>query len=127
MTTRHFAAVVLALAMSSVAGARVSRPPTVELDGCVTPATACTDVRDVVKLRVGKDRNVDFAVERVGIPGSTASESKLLTELKLRGLTLHGPKETTDRLGSGAHVRIRGVLRSGPMMLLQSIEPRPEK
>ena len=90
------------------------------------PATECTAVRDVVKLRVG-DQKLDFAVERAGIPGSTASESKLLTELKLRGLTVHGPKEVSARLVAGAHVRVRGILRSGPMMLLQSIEPRPKR
>jgi hypothetical protein len=126
MIMRRLAATVIVLATCSVAASRTSRPPTVELDGCVMPATACTEVRDVVKLRVG-DRKVDFAVERARIPGSTASESKLLTELELRGLTLHGPKEVTDRLAPGAHVRVRGILRSGPMMLLQSIEPRPEK
>jgi len=118
--------VVLALAAATSALARSMRPPTVELDGCVMPATACTEVRGTVKIRVD-DRKVDFAVERAAVPGSTASESKLLTELELRGLTLHGPKEVTGRLVAGAHVRVRGVLRAGPMMLLQSVEPRAEK
>ena len=118
--------VVLALAAATSAFARSVRPPTVELDGCVRPATACADVRGKVKIRVD-DRKLEFAVERAALPGSTASESKLLTELELRGLTLHGPKEVTGRLVPGAHVRVRGVLRSGPMMLLQSIEPRPDK
>jgi hypothetical protein len=40
---------------------------------------------------------------------------------------VHGPKEVTGRLVAGAHVRVRGVLRAGLMMLVQSIEPRPEK
>ena len=40
MPMRHVTAVVLALATCSVAGARIARPPTVELDGCVMPATA---------------------------------------------------------------------------------------
>jgi hypothetical protein len=126
MRSFRAAVVVLALATAAPAFARSARPPTVEIDGCVMPATACADVRDVVKLRVD-DRKVELAVERVWLPGSAASGSKLLTELKLRGLTVHGPKEVTERLAAGAHVRVRGVLRSGPMMLVQSIEPRPEK
>jgi len=90
------------------------------------PATACADVRGVVKVRVD-DRKIELAVERVWLPGSAASGSKLLTELELRGLTVHGPKEITGRLAAGAHVRVRGILRAGPMMLVQSIEPRPDK
>jgi hypothetical protein len=120
------AAAVLALVVAAPAFGRSVRPPTVEIDGCVMPATACTEVRGVVKVRVD-DRKVELAVERVWLPGSTASGSKLLTELELRGLTVHGPKEVTGRLAAGAHVRVRGVLRAGPMMLVQSIEPRPEK
>jgi hypothetical protein len=126
MATFRIAVVVLALATSVPAFARSARPPTVEIDGCVLPATACADVRDVVKVRVD-DRKIELAVERVWLPGSAASGSKLLTELKLRGLTVHGPKEITGRLAAGAHVRVRGILRAGPMMLVQSIEPRPEK
>jgi len=126
MTMRHAAAILLLLATSAPTFARIAPPPVVELDGCILPATACTDVRDVVKLRVG-DRNLELAVERVFLPGSASSGSKLLTELKLRGLNVHGPKEITPRLTAGAHVRIRGILRAGPMMLVQSIEPRPEK
>ena len=119
-------AVALALAAAAPAFARSARPPTVEIDGCVKPATACADVRGVVKVRVD-DRKVELAVEQVSLPGSTASGSKLLTELELRGLSIHGPKEITVRLVAGAHVRVRGVLRAGPMMLVQSIEPRPDK
>ena len=122
----RIAVAVLALATSAPAFARSARPPTVEIDGCVLPATACADVRDVVKVRVD-DRKIELAVERVWLPGSAASGSKLLTELKLRGLTVHGPKEITGRLAAGTHVRVRGILRAGPMMLVQSIEPRPEK
>jgi hypothetical protein len=125
---RSFRAAVAVLVLAAVAPAfgRVARSPTVEIDGCVQPATACADVRGVVKVRVD-DRKIELAVERVLLPGSTASGSKLLTELELRGLTIHGPKEVTGRLAAGAHVRVRGVLRAGPMMLVQSIEPRPEK
>ena len=121
-------AAVAALVLAAVVPAfgRSVRPPIVEIDGCVQPATACTDVRGVVKVRVD-DRTIELAVERAWLPDSTASESKLLTELELRGLTVHGPKEVTGRLAAGAHVRVRGVLRAGPMMLVQSIEPRPEK
>ena len=126
MATFRIAVVVLALATSVPAFARSARPPTVEIDGCVLPATACADVRDVVKVRVD-DRKIELAVERVWLPGSAASGSKLLTELELRGLTVHGPKEITGRLAAGAHVRVRGILRAGPMMLVQSIEPRPDK
>jgi hypothetical protein len=126
MRSVRAAVAVLVLAAVVPAFGRSARPPIVEIDGCVQPATACADVRGVVKVRVD-DRKIELAVERAWLPGSTASESKLLTELELRGLTLHGPKEVTARLVAGAHVRVRGVLRSGPMMLLQSIEPRPEK
>jgi hypothetical protein len=126
MVTFRIAVVVLALATSVSAFARSARPPTVEIDGCVLPATACADVRGVVKVRVD-DRKIELAVERVWLPGSAASGSKLLTVLELRGLTIHGPKEITGRLAAGAHVRVRGILRAGPMMLVQSIEPRPEK
>lgn len=122
----RIAVAVLALATSAPAFARSARPPTVEIDGCVMPATACADVRGVVKVRVD-DRKIELAVERVWLPGSAASGSKLLTELELRGLTVHGPKEITGRLAAGAHVRVRGILRAGPMMLVQSIEPRPDK
>ncbi len=126
MATFRIAVVVLALATSVPAFARSARPPTVEIDGCVLPATACADGRGVVKVRVD-DRKIELAVERVSLPGSAASGSKLLTELELRGLTIHGPKEITGRLAAGAHVRVRGILRAGPMMLVQSIDPRPEK
>ena len=126
MATFRIAVVVLALATSVPAFARSARPPTVEIDGCVLPATACADVRGVVKVRVD-DRKIELAVERVWLPGSSASGSKLLTELELRGLTIHGPKEITGRLAAGAPVRVRGILRAGPMMLVQSIEPRPAK
>jgi hypothetical protein len=117
----------VALVVAVVAGARgPRRPPTVEIDGCVMPATACTDVRGVVKVREG-DRKLELAVERVFLPGSTASPSQLLTELKLRGMSVHGPSELTTRLVAGAHLRIRGLFRPGPMMLLQSVEPRPDE
>jgi hypothetical protein len=126
MRSLRAVAIVLTLATAAPVFARSARPPTVEIDGCVMPATACADVRGVVKVRVG-DRKIELAVERVWLPGSAASGSKLLTELELRGLTVHGPKEVTGRLAPGAHVRVRGVLRTGPMMLVQSIEPRPAK
>src|SRR6185503_12267021 len=85
MRSFRIAAVVLALAATVPAFARVARSPTVEIDGCVMPATACTDVRGTVKVRVD-DRKLELAVERVSLPGSGASGSKLLTELELRGL-----------------------------------------
>lgn len=116
---------VAVLVPCAMANARTRRSPTVEIDGCIMPATACTAVHDVVKVREG-DRKLDLAVERIDVPGTTAAPSKLLTELKLRGMAVHGPSELTTRLTAGAHVRIRGVLRAGPMMLLQSVEPRPE-
>ncbi len=118
--------VLVGIAMAAVASARIRRSPTVEIDGCIMPATACTAVRDIVKVREG-DRKLELAVERVDVPGTTASSSKLLTELKLRGMAVHGPSELTSRLVAGGHVRIRGVLRPGPMMLLQSVEPRPDE
>jgi hypothetical protein len=109
-----------------LASAQVSRPPIVEIDGCVMPAPACASLHDVIRLRV-EDRKLELAVERLTLPMSAASSSKVLTELKLRGVSPHGPSELTARLVAGAHLRIRGVLRSGPYLLLQSVEPRPEK
>jgi hypothetical protein len=117
---------VLVLGVPSLAAPRVSRPPVVEIDGCVMPAPACGSVRDVIRLRAG-DRKLELAVERLSVPMSTTSSSKVLDELKLRGVSAHGPSELTARLVAGAHLRIRGVLRSGPYLLLQSVEPRPEK
>ena len=114
--------------LSPPAMGRVGRgaPPTAELDGCVMPAEACASTRDVVRMRVG-DRKLEFAVERLSLPTSGASGSKVLTELKLRGVSVQGPKELTEKLTTGAHLRLRGVLRPGPFLLLQSAEPRPEK
>jgi hypothetical protein len=89
------------------------------------PAEACASTRDIVRMRVG-DRKIDFAVERLSFPTSGASSSKVLTELKLRGASVQGPKELTEKLTTGAHLRLRGTLRTGPFLLLQSVEPRPQ-
>ncbi len=112
----------LALAIAALASARIAPPPTVEIDGCLMPAAPCTAVRDVINLRVG-DQKLEFGVERLSFPTSTVSGSKVLTELKLRGVSVHGPAELTERLVTGAHLRLRGVLRPGRMLLLQSVEP----
>ena len=113
------------LAVVSPVWARASRPLLVEIDGCIMPAPPCDTVRDTIRMREG-DRKLDFGVERLTLPTSTASSSNVLTELKLRGVSVHGPDELTGRLVGGAHVRVRGVLRPGPYLLLQSVEPRPE-
>ena len=125
MTFLRGLVVALVLAISSIAAARVSVPPQVEIDGCVMPAPACASVSDVIRLREG-DRKLEFAVERLVFPTSHASSSKALTELKLRGVSAHGPAELTAKLVAGAHLRLRGVLRAGPILMLLSVEPRPE-
>lgn len=103
-------------------------PPAVELDGCVRPSEACSDkIRDVVQIDDGK-RKLPFAVETVRLPlNPRASTGKLLTELKLRGLRVHGPDEIVQKIVPGAHVRVRGTLFTGPRMLLQGVDPLGEK
>jgi hypothetical protein len=101
-------------------------PPTAELDGCVMPAEACASVRDIVQMRVG-GRKIEFAVEHLSFPTSGASGTKVLTELKLRGVNVQGPKELTEKLTTGASLRVRGLLRTGPFLMLQSVEPRSQK
>jgi hypothetical protein len=88
------------------------------------PAEACASIRDIVPMRVGH-REIEFAVERLSFPTSGASSSKVLTELKLRGASVQGPKKLTEKLITGAHLRLRGIVRPGPFLLLQSVEPRP--
>ena len=117
--------VLIVLVAASVAAAR-RLPPTVEIDGCVMPAAACPTPSDVITLRVG-DGELRFGVERLSLPPSNASSAKILTELRLRGATVNGPEELTRRLVAGAHLRLRAALMSGPRLLLQSVEPRPEQ
>ncbi len=127
--TRVVHAVLLGVTLiASVAAARTRGvPPTVELDGCVMPAAACPAPRDVITLRAG-ERSLEFAVEEIRFPTSGVSASKALTEMKLRAFAVHGPKELLDKLGAGAHVRVRGPVRFGSQyLLLQSVEPLPQK
>jgi hypothetical protein len=125
MTPRRAALVTLLLVATSAAAARLAPPPTVEIDGCVMPAKACAKPRDVIVMRLG-DEKLDFGVERLSLPTSNASSAKVLTELRLRGVSVHGPGELTARLVKGAHLRLRGVLRPGPYLLMQSVEARPD-
>jgi len=121
-------ALVASLLVATAAPARMgSVPPTIELDGCVMPATACPKPREVIKLRLD-ERPIEFAVDDLRFPTSGASTSKALTELRLRTFAVHGPKEFVARLAAGAHVRVRGPVRFGSRyLLLQSVEPLPEQ
>jgi len=117
-----------AILIATVATARVaSAPPTIELDGCVMPASACPKPREVIKLRTD-ERTIEFAVDDIRFPTSGASTSKALTELKLRTFALHGPKEFVEKLAAGARVRVRGAARFGSRyILLQAVEPLPQQ
>jgi hypothetical protein len=121
------AALMAALLMAVPVAARLAAPVTVDIDGCVMPATAkaCAKPRDVITMRVG-DQKLDFAVEQLSLPTSSVSSAKVLTEFRLRGVTVNGPSELTAQLVKGAHLRLRGVLRTGPRLLLQLVEPRPD-
>ena len=120
-------AAMLVLASTSASARMGSRvPPTVELEGCVMPTEACTASRDTIHMKV-EDRTLEFRVERLTFPTSGASGSKALTELKLRGVSVHGPKPLLAKLVPGTVIRLRGTLRTGPYLLLQSVEPRAER
>lgn len=112
--------------IATAAMARVrSAPPTLELDGCVLPASACPKPRDVITLRVD-ERSLEFAVDEIRFPTSGASTSKALTEMKLHAFAVHGPKEFAAKLTAGAHVRVRAAARFGSRyLLLQAVEPLP--
>jgi hypothetical protein len=118
-----FAVLVVAMPVAAV---RVRAPVTVDIDGCVMPATACPKPRDVFTMRL-RDQKLDFAVEQLSAPTSGVSPSKVLTELRLRGAAVNGPAELTARLTKGAHLRIRAIVQTGPRLLLQSIELRPDR
>ena len=117
--TLLFAAV---LAASSAAARGL--PLIVELDGCVEPATACT-ASDRVTLNEG-ERKLSFAVETLRVLSSSgATSGKVLTEMTLRPLSVHGPDELVRKLEPGAHVRMKAALRLRERYLMvQSIEPR---
>jgi hypothetical protein len=112
-----------AVLVASNAAAR-ALPLIVELDGCVEPATACK-TSDRVTLNEG-DRKLTFAVETLRVLSSAAVTSgKLLTEMTLRPLRVHGPDELVHKLEPGAHVRMKAALRMRERYLMvQSIEPR---
>ena len=114
--------VLLAVAASALAGHGV--PPVVELDGCILPATSCTKVREEVEMVIDDQRR-KFAVEDLRfVSGLAGSTSKLLTEIRLRGLQVQGPKELKARLEPGSRRRVRGLLRlSTRNFLLQAVEP----
>ena len=98
MKTLALATIVLLGILPDFVGARTRGvPPVVELDGCVMPADGCAKVRDVVTMNVG-GRKLEFAVEQLRLPTSTASPGKVLTELKLRPINVQGPKELTAKL-----------------------------
>ena len=101
----------------------MARPVIAQMDGCVLPSEACKTPRETIRMRVG-DRKLEFAVEEMTFPNTGASSSKALTELKLRGVSLQGPKELTEKVTTGSHLRLRGALRPGPFLLLESVEPR---
>ena len=117
------ALVFVAVLAASTAAAR-GLPLLVELDGCVEPATACT-TSDRITLNQGK-RKLSFAVETLRVlSGAAAPSGKVLTEMTLRPLSLHGPDEVVHKLAPGAHVRMRAALRLHERyMMVQSVEPR---
>lgn len=115
------------LAGATSADARRGVPPTVELDGCVMPSTKCSRTSDVVDMMVD-DKKLPFAVETLRFVTTTsASSGKVLTELRLRPLRVHGPKELTQKLEVGSHRRVRGALRLGAgYLMLMAVEPLGE-
>ena len=117
------ALVFVAVLVASNATAR-GLPLIVELDGCVEPATACT-TSDRVTLNEG-ERKLSFAVETLRVLSSSgATSGKVLTEMTLRPLRVHGPDELVHKLTPGAHVRIKAALRLRERYLMvQSLEPR---
>ena len=122
-------ALFLALAIAApVAARRISVPPSIELDGCVLPAPACPSPRGVVEMNLD-DRTVSFAVNVLRfISNTTASTGKVLTEMTLRPLRVHGPKELQEKLVAGASLRVRATLRlADRFLLLQSIQPRSDR
>jgi hypothetical protein len=118
-----FAFLVLAMPVAAV---RVRAPVTADFDGCVMPATGCPKPRDTFTMRLG-DENLQFAVNQLSIPTANVSPSKVLTELRLRGAAVNGPADLTARLTKGAHVHMRAILQTGPRLLLQLVEPRPDQ
>jgi hypothetical protein len=112
-----------AVLVASNAPAR-ALPLMVELDGCVEPATACT-ASDRITLNEG-ERKLSFAVETLRVLSSSgATSGKVLTEMTLRPLRVHGPDEVVRRLEPGAHVRMKAALRLRERyLMLQSVEPR---
>ena len=127
MVRRCIVAVALPVVLAMpVAAARLRAPLTIDLDGCVMPATACAKPRDVFTMRL-RDQDLEFAVEQLSAPTSGVSPSRILTELRLRGAAVNGPAELTSRLSRGARLRIRAIYQTGPRLLLQLVEPRPEK
>ena len=122
MPTRR-ALVLAAVLVASNAAAR-TLPLILELDGCVEPATACT-TSDRITLNEG-ERKLSFAVETLRVLSSSgATSGKVLTEMTLRPLRVHGPDELVHKLEPGAHVRMKAALRLRERYLMvQSIEPR---
>jgi hypothetical protein len=120
----------VALLVTILAGSAVAAglPLMIELDGCVMPAPACADTRNVVTLR-DNDRKIPFAVDVLRLRSTTrATTGAVLTEMKLRPQRVHGPDELMNRLTPGARLRVRAAVRLREMyMLLQSVEPLPEK
>jgi hypothetical protein len=118
------AALVFAAVLAASNAAARGLPLLVELDGCVEPATACT-TSDRITLNEGK-RKLSFAVETLRVLSSSgATSGKVLTEMTLRPLRVHGPDELVHQLAPGAHVRMKAALRLHERYLMvQSIEPR---
>jgi hypothetical protein len=118
------AALVFAAVLAASNAAARGLPLLVELDGCVEPATACT-TSDRITLNEGK-RKLSFAVETLRVLSSSgATSGKVLTEMTLRPLRVHGPDELVHKLAPGAHVRMKAALRLHERYLMvQSIEPR---
>jgi hypothetical protein len=129
MDSARVAGVLVALLLAATpASARRIVPPTIELDGCVLPSPACSETRDIVKMVVDDGRRVEFAVQTLRLLSTTSATSgKVLNELQLRGLRVHGPKELTQELEAGARRRVRGLLRPPSYLLLQAVEPLDEK
>ena len=122
--TRLRDALFLVVVLAAASAAARGLPLVVELDGCVEPATACT-TSDRVTLNEG-DRKLSFAVETLRVLSSAAAPSgKVLTEMTLRPLRVHGPDELVHRLEPGAHLRMKAALRLRERyLMLQSVEPR---
>jgi len=118
------AALVFAAVLAASNAAARGLPLLVELDGCVEPATACT-TSDRITLNEGK-RKLSFAVETLRVLSSSgATSGKVLNEMTLRPLSVHGPDELVHQLAPGAHVRMKAALRLHERYLMvQSIEPR---